>query len=98
MKENRPMNETENETKTDAPVYSFQKNALERVEARVREYKGHRLADLRVHFEAADGTWRPTKKGLALSVDLLGELEKAVAALRAAVETKGKSDDGRPRG
>ena len=79
------MNDQRQETKSDSPAYTFQKNALERVEARVREYKGHDLIDIRVHFEAADGSWRPTKKGLALSVDLLGELEKAVAALRAAV-------------
>ena len=81
---------------TEEPaVYSFGKNALERVEARVREYKGHDLIDIRVHFEAADGSWRPTKKGLALSVDLLSELERAVAALREAVGTKDKFDDGR---
>ena len=73
------------ETTEKSALYSFQKNALERVEACVREYKGHDLIDIRVHFEAADGSWRPTKKGLALSVDLLSELERAVAALRAAV-------------
>jgi len=79
------MNPTENETKSDSPVYTFQKNASERIEARLTEFHGRRLVDLRTHYETEAGDWKPTRKGVCVSVDLLGELEKAVAALRAAV-------------
>jgi len=69
----------------DGPIYSFGKNAVERVHADTTRYKGHSLIDLRIHYEDDDGKWKPTKKGLTLNIDLLPELEAAVAALRQAI-------------
>lgn len=42
--------------------------------------------DLRVFYEADDDEFRPTKKGLTLSPELLPELEQAVHKLKEAVE------------
>lgn len=73
----------------DRLIHTFNKNSAERVEARLRVYKGHHLAELRCHWNSKGDTWTPTKKGLCVNVDLLPELEKAVRKLREAVEGKG---------
>ena len=66
-------------------LYSFAKNSREQVQASTTTFKGRLYADVRVYFQADDESWCPTRKGLTLDVDLLGELEAAVAALRKAV-------------
>ena len=70
----------------DRIIHTFVKNSAERVEARLRTYKGHKLADLRVCWNSKGDTWAPTRKGLCISVLKLGDLEEAVKLLRAAVE------------
>lgn len=55
--------------------------------ASVQFYKGRRVLHLRQFYEK-DGEWKPTQRGITLPAEELGELEKAVAALRAAVTLK----------
>jgi hypothetical protein len=42
-----------------------------------------------VFFESDGNRWLPTKKGLTLALDCLDDLERAVQALRDAVEARG---------
>ncbi len=80
-------------TRTDLPIRTCG-NRLSRtspytlwVERSSRStFRGHRLADIRVWVERADGEFIPTRKGISLGVDLLPELADAVRALRDAVE------------
>jgi hypothetical protein len=76
----------------DRVVFEIEKNSIERIRATIARYKGNRYAHLRVYYLADDGEWRPTAKGIALSVDRLDELEAAVAALRAAVGNSPERD------
>ena len=66
-------------------IDSFRKNARERVQVGLGQFQGHDLADLRVFYEAADGEYLPSKKGLTLQVGQLDELAVAVDKLREAV-------------
>lgn len=66
-------------------VYEFQKNAWECVRVYVDSYRGHRLINLRVFYSHDDG-YKPSRKGLAINVKLLPELERAVQELRKAVD------------
>jgi len=66
-------------------VFEFAKNALECVRVSVGSYRGHRLIDLRVFYTDGDG-YKPSPKGVAINVKLLPELERAVQALRKAVD------------
>ena len=59
-------------------IYEFRKNALEKVVCQFREYKRNKLIDLRVFYDAGDGDWRPTPKGISLRRELLPELKLAV--------------------
>ncbi|MDY0040424.1 MAG: transcriptional coactivator p15/PC4 family protein [Desulforhabdus sp.] len=62
-------------------VYSFPKNPLEEVRASITVFKGKQYVDLRVYYKGDDGEFRPSKKGLTLSLDLFSELEQAVQKL-----------------
>lgn len=62
-------------------VYSFPKNPLEEVRASITVFKGKQYVDLRIYYKGDDGEFRPSKKGLTLSLDLFSELEQAVQKL-----------------
>jgi hypothetical protein len=62
-------------------VYEFEKGNQEIVRASVSDFTGKHRADLRVYFQTGDGAWHPTKRGLSLTVDMVEELQKAVAKL-----------------
>lgn len=66
-------------------IFSFPKNSLEEVRASLTEFKGRQYIDLRVFYKAEDDEFRPTKKGLTLSPELIPELEEALHKLKEAV-------------
>ncbi len=57
----------------------IQKNSLERIRIQRSEYKGHELIDIRVYYEAENGEWKPTKKGITFSLSLANEVIKGIA-------------------
>lgn len=65
-------------------LHSFPKNSLEEVRSIVTEFKGKKYIDMRVYYKAEDGSYRPTKKGLTLSPELVPELQEA---MRVCMET-----------
>jgi hypothetical protein len=69
-------------------VYEFDRNSAEKVKIVLEEYNRKRYVDVRVYYDASDNAvpdWRPTKKGICLSPELIEELhegiEKALATL-----------------
>ena len=62
-------------------VHSFDKSPTEQIQVSLSEYKGKTYVDLRIYYKANDGEYRPTKKGITLSPDLLPELGEAVRKL-----------------
>ena len=69
-------------------VHVFSKNARERIEVSLMEYKGAQYVDLRVFYEADGNEWKPSKKGICVSVGLLDELEVAMAKLKKLVRAE----------
>lgn len=60
-------------------IHTFQKNPEEEVRLTLREYKDRHYLDLRLWFQPSDGgDYRPTKKGITLSLDYLPELKKGL--------------------
>jgi len=54
----------------------------------LEEWHGRRILNVRVYFRAEDGEMRPSRKGLAMSVDRLPELLAVLSeAMRAASPT-----------
>jgi len=61
-------------------IYEFQKNALEKVKIQLSEFHGKRVIDIRVYYKVP-GTaneWKPSKKGICMSVNRLEELLKGL--------------------
>ncbi len=51
------------------------KNSRERIEVRAAEYEGHPFVDIRTYGRNGDDdTWKPSKKGVTLKPELVGEL------------------------
>lgn len=60
-------------------IHTFQKNPDEEVRFTLKEYKDRRYLDVRLWFQSANGgDYYPTKKGLTLNLDYLGELKKGL--------------------
>lgn len=58
----------------DVVIGTIPKNQRERLRVAVREFKGHRFADLRIHFVAEDGSLKATAKGITVRRDQIAEL------------------------
>ena len=65
----------------DELIEQFEKNATEVVRVSLTEYRGRKLVDVRVYYSDAEGQYRPTKKGVALSVDVYPDFKRAMLAL-----------------
>lgn len=63
----------------DQVLYQFSRNQDESVFVTLRDYKNKKYVDLRVFFQPKDAEdMKPTKKGLTLGVEHLGELKKGI--------------------
>lgn len=47
-------------------ISEIEKNLKERIRVSIEQYRGTTFCDVRVYFEAENGEWKPTKKGIAL--------------------------------
>ena len=65
----------------DELIAQFEKNATEVVRVSLTEYRGRKLVDVRVHYSDDAGEYRPTKKGVSLSVDVYPDLKRALLEL-----------------
>ena len=74
----------EYQTEESKLVHEFQKNSQEVVRAYLKTYRGTRLIDIRVYFDAGM-EHKPTRKGLAVSAALLPEHERTIEKLREAM-------------
>ena len=60
----------------------FEKNGDEIVRVSLNQFKGENYCEFRVFFRDDQGEWKPTKKGVCLSVELLDELLEAIQGLQ----------------
>lgn len=65
----------------DELIAQFEKNATEVVRVSITEFRGRKLIDLRVYYADDEGEYRPTRKGIAISVDGYAEFRNAIARL-----------------
>ena len=67
-------------------IAEFPKNLTEKVRVSLSELKCQTYLDLRIFYQADNNAWLPTKKGITLNVEHLGELRQAIDKAIAAVE------------
>ena len=66
-------------------IYQFKKNSSQIICSVVCEFNGKPYLDLRVHYRAEDGQYRPTKKGIRIDAVQIPELKKAIGRFEEAV-------------
>ena len=66
--------------KENKVVYEFKKNSREKVRVEFSYFMENELISLRIYFcpDQSQDRWLPTKKGIALNVEHLPELKKAI--------------------
>lgn len=66
----------------DKIIARFAKNAGETLIIKQTEYKGHQLIDIRIYYKSDSGSGdselRPTKKGVCVRAELVGDLIEAL--------------------
>lgn len=55
----------------DRVLRTLAKNRSEQIRIISTEFHGRQVIDIRVYYLGPDGEWRPTKKGLAFTIDKL---------------------------
>lgn len=59
-------------------ISEIEKNTKEKIRVSIEEFKGHMFVDCRVYFVDDTGTWRPTKKGIALNSECIEDVINAL--------------------
>jgi phosphoglycolate phosphatase-like HAD superfamily hydrolase len=65
----------------DELIAQFEKNATEVVRVSLTEYRKRKLVDVRVYYSDDEGQYRPTKKGVSLSLEVYPDFKRALEAL-----------------
>lgn len=60
-------------------IATIRKNVREDLRVTLEEFRGHHLLNLRIWYDAEDGEQRPGKQGVAIRLDLLPHLRKALS-------------------
>lgn len=69
--------ENENNTNNEN-IIEFEKNSREVIRLSLSEYKAKKLIDIRIWYLDKDDEYKPSKKGLSLSIDKFDELKNAI--------------------
>jgi len=62
----------------DELIAVIHKNSTEQIRVTTTEFQRKQYIGIRIYFEADDGTWRPTRKGITVRTSLVGELVTAL--------------------
>ena len=71
------------------PIAEMEKGPTEKIFFNLSEYKGKKYADIRSYYEDDEGEWKPTKKGITLSLDRLAEFKDKLGALEEFLTAQG---------
>ena len=62
----------------------IEKNSRERIVVSESTHMGYDLVDLRVFYKDVDGTLKPTRKGISLHREQVGDVIKALSVIESA--------------
>jgi len=62
-------------------IDTFMKNSFEQVRTEISEFQGKKYLNIRVWYNSGDREpdYKPSKKGITLSIELIDDLKEAVA-------------------
>lgn len=56
----------------------YSKSKSQKIRISVESFHDHNYLDIRMYFEAEDGTWRPTKRGVKINMNMFEDLMKTL--------------------
>ena len=65
----------------DKTIREIQKNKTETIVISEKEFRGNNYIDIRVFYRDDSEELKPTKKGVMIKKDLLGELKEAINSI-----------------
>jgi hypothetical protein len=78
-----------NQPSDDQVIAQFEKNKKEEVRISVGTFHGRRIINVRVFYKDDDGTWKPGKQGVAVSVERYKDLAGAILQVGEYLKAKG---------
>jgi hypothetical protein len=70
-------------------VAEMDKGWNEKIVFSVSQFKGKDYANIRIYYEDDEGEWKPTKKGITVSMDSFAEFKEHLEELEAFLKEKG---------
>ena len=67
----------------------MEKGWNEKIVFGVSEFKGKNYANIRIYYEDDEGEWKPTKKGISVSLEDFIEFKEHVEELDGFIQKKG---------
>lgn len=62
-------------------IGEMEKGWNEKIVFSVSEFKGKNYANIRIYYEDDEGEWKPTKKGVTVSLDSFAEFKENIEGL-----------------
>ena len=73
-------------------VQAIDKGLGNRIHVRLSRFKERDYLDIRNFYETEDGEWKPTRKGVAVPVELYDELMAALASAKPEIEKRSSAE------
>jgi len=67
-------------------IDEFEKNSREKIMILIKKFKNNYYLDLRVYFKGSDDEYKPSKKGIMISLELLDDLKEALEKVEKALD------------
>ncbi|HEW92656.1 MAG TPA: transcriptional Coactivator p15 (PC4) [Thermotogaceae bacterium] len=74
-------------------MITLPKNSREVIRISVDKYAGKDIINIRVFYDPGTGEYRPTRKGLAIRVEMLDDLIDALNKIREEIEINDGEDE-----
>ena len=63
-------------------IHKFNKSSIEEVRITRTTWNGKEYVDIRNYYETEDGEWKPTKKGVTVTLDSVNDLIAGIEKLK----------------
>ncbi len=70
-------------------ISEMEKGWNEKIVFSFSTFRGKNYADIRVYYKDDEGEWKPTKKGVAITVDRFSEFKERLGELESYLESNG---------
>jgi len=75
-------------------IGEMEKGWNEKIIFSISEFKGKNYANIRIYYEDDEGEWKPTKKGVTVSLDTFNEFKENIENLESYLKDNNLLEEG----